>query len=138
MRVGSARKLVNRRLVSTAMRTFARHKRTDTPHLPKVVSLFCGAGGLDLGFYREGFEIPLAIDLSEAAIRTHKRNFAGSKGIAANLIELGPEGVLKQVKAVLGKRKELASSAARPVRVFLELIPERRQTIHAINYRFSI
>lgn len=61
--------------------------------LPYIVSLFSGAGGLDLGFHQEGFSISVAIDLSPAAIKTHKRNFATTLGIAADLRALKPEGV---------------------------------------------
>lgn len=66
--------------------------------LPKVVSLFSGAGGLDSGFRYHKFNIPLAIDISAAAIRTHKRNFKRTHGLVADLIQLGPEGVLAQAK----------------------------------------
>lgn len=65
--------------------------------LPKVISLFSGAGGLDWGFHQEGFLIPLAIDISEAAIRTHKRNFEDTHSVAADLIKLQPSGVFKLV-----------------------------------------
>ncbi len=64
----------------------------------KIISLFCGAGGLDLGFKQEGFEVSLAIDYEEAAIKTHKRNFSDTKSLAADLTKLGPEGVLKLVE----------------------------------------
>lgn len=62
----------------------------------EVVSLFAGAGGLDLGFKQAGFKISLAIDSSEAAVKTHKRNFRKSKALAKDLLKLGPRGVLKQ------------------------------------------
>lgn len=65
--------------------------------LPFVVSLFSGVGGLDWGFRYHGFRIPLAIDVSAAAIRSHKRNFKNTCGIVADLIQLGPAGVLAQV-----------------------------------------
>lgn len=62
--------------------------------LPKIISLFSGAGGLDLGFQRSGFPLTFAVDLSPAAIQTHRRNFKGTVSVAADLEELGPEGVL--------------------------------------------
>jgi DNA (cytosine-5)-methyltransferase 1 len=65
--------------------------------LPKVVSLFSGAGGLDWGFHYHGFKIPLALDVSGAAIKTHKKNFKNTHGVVADLIKLGPKGVLAQV-----------------------------------------
>lgn len=69
--------------------------------LPKIVSLFSGAGGLDLGFKRSGFTLAYAVDFSSAAIRTHRRNFEGTVSIAADLEELGPEGVLAHLNGVL-------------------------------------
>ncbi|MFI5161630.1 MAG: DNA cytosine methyltransferase [Sphingobacteriales bacterium] len=65
---------------------------------PKVISLFCGAGGLDLGFKEDGYTIALAIDYESSAIDTHKHNFSSTKSIVADLTELGPEGVLSIVK----------------------------------------
>ncbi len=67
-------------------------------HPPKIISLFSGAGGLDLGFQKAGFEISVAIDRSEAAIKTHTRNFKGTKAVCGDLSALGPGGVLKHVK----------------------------------------
>jgi predicted RNA methylase len=41
----------------------------------KVVSLFCGAGGLDLGFKMAGgFSIVAAIDSDEHAVASYRRN----------------------------------------------------------------
>jgi DNA (cytosine-5)-methyltransferase 1 len=61
--------------------------------LPKVVSLFSGAGGLDLGFKDAGFQVVIAVDSSEAAIRSHRRNFPNTESTVADLIELKPSGV---------------------------------------------
>lgn len=41
----------------------------------KVVSLFSGAGGLDLGFHKAGFDIIWANDFDKYAVQTYKRNF---------------------------------------------------------------
>jgi DNA (cytosine-5)-methyltransferase 1 len=72
----------------TAVRSFAAREA------PRIVSLFCGAGGLDVGFHESGFQIELALDRSRAAIETHKRNFPNSKSICADLKEIGAKGVL--------------------------------------------
>lgn len=40
----------------------------------KVIDLFCGAGGLSLGFSRAGFEIALAIDHDPDAVITYAQN----------------------------------------------------------------
>lgn len=42
---------------------------------PKIISLFSGCGGLDLGFVREGFEVVWANDNFHAACETYKKNF---------------------------------------------------------------
>jgi DNA (cytosine-5)-methyltransferase 1 len=68
---------------------------------PKIVSLFSGAGGLDLGFSEEGFQLVFAVDNSQWAIKTHKRNFKKTVSITANLIELQPVGVIKELANIL-------------------------------------
>ena len=40
----------------------------------RVVSLFSGAGGLDLGFTMAGHEIVWANDIYEDAVKTYRRN----------------------------------------------------------------
>lgn len=40
----------------------------------KVVSLFCGAGGLDLGFIQAGHQVIWASDIDEHAVATYKHN----------------------------------------------------------------
>jgi len=67
----------------------------------QIISLFCGAGGLDLGFKQEGFRIALAIDLEAAAIKTHKRNFIKTPSFTADLTKLGPTGVQALVSQYL-------------------------------------
>ena len=42
--------------------------------MPSVVSLFSGAGGLDLGFIQEGCEVVFANDLMHEAVQTYKYN----------------------------------------------------------------
>lgn len=50
-----------------------------------LLSLFCGAGGLDWGFRRERFPILLACDSSQAAVNSYNLN---SKGQIAKLLDL--------------------------------------------------
>lgn len=40
-----------------------------------VVSLFSGAGGLDLGFHQQGFNIVWANDFDKFAVQTYNENF---------------------------------------------------------------
>jgi DNA (cytosine-5)-methyltransferase 1 len=96
-----------------------RSRDTTKPRaLPKVVSLFCGAGGLDLGFENEGFEIPLAIDISEAAILTHARNFPAGDAITADLLKIGPAGVLREVQDRVPKRQRIGVIGGPPCQGF--------------------
>lgn len=44
----------------------------------KVISLFSGAGGLDLGFHRAGFEIVWANDFDKYAVQTYRENFTNN------------------------------------------------------------
>lgn len=41
---------------------------------PKIIDLFCGAGGFSWGFVREGYQIELANDIEPATIETYKYN----------------------------------------------------------------
>lgn len=65
-----------------------------TENIP-VLSLFCGCGGLDLGFTREGFQVLLALDANATAVRTYNHNH--NEGIArvADLADLDGQGVLR-------------------------------------------
>jgi len=48
---------------------------------PKVVDLFCGAGGASLGFVKAGYEVVGAIDADEDAIETYKKNLCGDDSV---------------------------------------------------------
>ena len=39
-----------------------------------IIDCFCGAGGLSIGFEKEGFNVVYAFDLDEKAIQTYKHN----------------------------------------------------------------
>ena len=42
----------------------------------KVLDLFCGCGGLSLGFKREGFNVLGGLDNDETALKTYKHNLS--------------------------------------------------------------
>lgn len=54
--------------------TLATPKATNIPPKLRVVDLFCGAGGMSLGFLDAGFDIVLAIDKWDVAVETYGRN----------------------------------------------------------------
>jgi len=84
----------------------------------QVLSLFCGAGGLDLGFKSEGYNIRLAIDNSVAAIATHMHNFPKSVAIQADIIELGKDGLLELCEKYLKKNEPLGIIGGPPCQGF--------------------
>ena len=86
--------------------------------LPKIVSLFSGAGGLDLGFKQSGFTISVAIDVSDAAIRTHKRNFPRTLSKIGDLIKLQPAGVVEIVKQKISPGQRIAVIGGPPCQGF--------------------
>lgn len=86
--------------------------------LPKIVSLFSGAGGLDLGFQRSDFPLSFAVDLSLAAIQTHRRNFKSAVSVAADLTELGPDGVLMHLDGILEPRESIGVIGGPPCQGF--------------------
>lgn len=63
--------------------------------------MFSGAGGLDLGFKQVGFPLVFAVDVSSAAIQTHRRNFEETTAIASDLEILGAHGVLNRLGSLL-------------------------------------
>ena len=61
-------------------------KCLSVPSNRKFVSLYCGAGGLDLGFISEGFQCIGAFDIDAVAVEVHNRNL-GRHAAIANLSE---------------------------------------------------
>ncbi|MWG34727.1 DNA (cytosine-5-)-methyltransferase [Halomarina oriensis] len=62
---------------------------------PKVLDLFCGAGGFSLGFHRAGFEVVGAIDYEPAALETfrlHHDTLAVPADLSRLLDDGGPTG----------------------------------------------
>lgn len=51
----------------------------------KVVDLFCGCGGLSLGFLEAGYDVVIGVDHDEAALKTYNFNHKDSLGLKADL-----------------------------------------------------
>ena len=56
---------------------------------PRVLSLFSGCGGMDLGFQKEGYQTVWANDFFEEAVITYKKNI-GDEIIFADITEIDP------------------------------------------------
>jgi len=59
----------------------------------KVLDLFCGCGGISLGFEKAGFEIKLGIDIWEPALVTFEKNHSSSKTICGDISEIPPSTI---------------------------------------------
>ena len=55
---------------------------------PKLLSLFCGAGGLDIGFDRQGFETKLAFDIRPDSIQSYNFNRDAQAGHVRDVRDL--------------------------------------------------
>lgn len=55
---------------------------------PVGVDLFCGAGGMSLGFEQAGIDIVAAVDSEPIHIVTHKTNFPNCQVLLADLSRL--------------------------------------------------
>lgn len=54
---------------------------------PKVLSLFSGCGGMDIGFEQAGHEIVAANDAWEPAVRTHAANFPRARMVPGDITD---------------------------------------------------
>lgn len=70
--------------------------------------MFCGCGGLSLGFEQAGF-IPVAgIDFKDAAIKTYQRHFKDSKAICADISLMDEQfiktelGAMSEIDVIIG------------------------------------
>ena len=61
-----------------------------------VLDLFCGCGGLSLGFEKAGYDISLGIDIWKDALLTYEKNHLNSKVLCANLSDLIPAEIEKE------------------------------------------
>jgi DNA (cytosine-5)-methyltransferase 1 len=63
-----------------------------------AIDLFCGAGGLSLGFERAGFDVISAVDKEPSAVQTHRKNLVG----AVEELDLSTDVVLPQATVIAG------------------------------------
>ena len=52
---------------------------------PTVVDMFCGVGGLSLGFEQAGLPVALAVDVESLNVSAYSRNFPNSTVICTDL-----------------------------------------------------
>ena len=74
---------------------------------PKVIDLFCGAGGFALGLKEAGFDIVASVEFDSLACRTYRRNF-GEHLIERDIHALSVEELLKFAGLEIGECALLA------------------------------
>lgn len=68
---------------------------------PKVISLFSGCGGMDLGFIQAGFDIVYANDIFQDAITTYKKNI-GNHIENKSILDINTKDLPQNVDVVIG------------------------------------
>ena len=68
----------------------------------KILSLFSGAGGLDLGFKNAGFKISTSNEIDSDSFETYKYNFPETKHIGKSIIKLERDELDKYYDGIIG------------------------------------
>lgn len=63
-----------------------------------IIDLFCGCGGLSLGFEQAGYNVLLGIDMWKDALETFSYNHKNSKTLCADLSILSPIAIEKEIQ----------------------------------------
>src|SRR4051794_10299045 len=61
---------------------------SDVAHRPIGIDLFCGAGGLSLGFEQAGFDVVAAVEYDPVHAATHEFNFPNARTICGDVSTL--------------------------------------------------
>ena len=67
----------------------------------KVIDLFCGVGGLSLGFEKAGFDVVAGVDFWEDAINTFNHNHKNNNGVVEDIKKFNT----KHLPQILAKNK---------------------------------
>ena len=70
------------------------------PHSIPVISLFCGCGGMDLGFRQSGFQTLLAVDHDRVALESFRRNHRKVPVLEADISTLSFETIKARLDEV--------------------------------------
>lgn len=70
--------------------------------MPKLISLFSGAGGLDIGFKKAGFETVIATDNWKIACETLKANKIASNIVCKDIREIDFSKYKNKIDCLIG------------------------------------
>lgn len=70
---------------------------------PKVISLFSGAGGFDIGFESAGFEVAVAVEIDASCCDTLRCNKPGLPIINKSIVDVSGEEILKNARLKVGE-----------------------------------
>lgn len=111
---------------------------------PSAISFFSGAGGMDAGFERAGFDVKLAVEIDPSCCDTLRHNLKGTKVVNADINSLSAEDICKfsglkigeidcifggppcQSFSLAGKREGLNDDRGLLVFRFIDLVRELR------------
>lgn len=68
----------------------------------KVASFFSGAGGLDLGFEKAGFEVTWANEYDKTIWATYEHNFPNAKLDRRSIVKVEPEDMPDDIDGIIG------------------------------------
>jgi DNA (cytosine-5)-methyltransferase 1 len=77
------------------------HDLMASASMPKtipVISIFCGPGGMDIGFREQGFTPVLALDIDQSAVETYNANNEGKVAQQADLLTLSDSDLANLVR----------------------------------------
>jgi len=69
---------------------------------PKILSLFSGAGGLDLGFRNAGFDICYSVENDKCTFQTYKYNFPQTKHLENSIVNIRKEHIEEKIDGIIG------------------------------------
>ena len=83
-----------------------------------ILSVFSGAGGLDLGFRMAGFTPMLAIDIDPAAVATYQHNHPGTRVACMDLASASAQDLVLLWKKFAGSQRPVGVVGGPPCQAF--------------------
>ncbi|MHA4870213.1 DNA cytosine methyltransferase [Duganella sp. PWIR1] len=92
----------------------------------KLVSLFCGAGGLDLGFKQAGFSTAIAFDFNQSAVESFNKNHPGKVATVVDIEKAGADGILSLVIKKIPRGSDIGIIGGPPCQGFSRANPNSK------------